>query len=103
MKKYRISEKAIEDMEDIWFYTLHKWSEVQADKYLQQILSKIEYLTGNPYSGKLADDIRHGYRFTKINSHFIFYRIDDNKIINIIRILHQMMDVENRLNDDTLD
>jgi len=29
--KYRISEKAISDLEKIWFYTFNKWSKEQAD------------------------------------------------------------------------
>ncbi|PLX00846.1 MAG: type II toxin-antitoxin system RelE/ParE family toxin, partial [Marinilabiliales bacterium] len=39
------------------------------------------------------------YYKTKIKSHFIFYKIEKkSNIVEIIRILHQMMDVENRLN-----
>lgn len=35
---------------------------------------------------------------TKVKLHFIFYKINtQNKIIEIIRILHQQMDIENRL------
>jgi len=44
--------------------------------------------------------IKKGYFRSRVKSHFIFYRINlkRNKI-EIIRILHQQMDVENRLND----
>ena len=39
--------------------------------------------------------IRKGYWRTKVNSHFIFYKI--KKEIEIIRILHEMMDIESHL------
>jgi toxin ParE1/3/4 len=32
-RSYRISEKAIQDLDDIWLYTFETWSEIQADKY----------------------------------------------------------------------
>ncbi|WP_324556630.1 type II toxin-antitoxin system RelE/ParE family toxin [Agriterribacter sp.] len=37
---------------------------------------------------------------SKVKSHLIFYRlIEKQNEIEIIRILHQRMDIENRLND----
>ena len=43
MKKpsYSISRKAIEDLENIWLYTLEKWSEKQADRYYGLIIDEI--------------------------------------------------------------
>jgi len=40
------------------------------------------------------------YFRSRVKSHFIFYKIDlkDNEL-EIIRILHQQMDIESRLND----
>lgn len=72
----------------------------QADRYFNLILNEIEYLTQHPTSGKDFNPIRKGYYRTKVKSHFIFYRINlkENEI-EIIRILHQQMDIESRLND----
>jgi len=45
------------------------------------------------------DHIRKGYRASVVKSHMIFYRIVNEDYIEIIRILHQMMDVESNLKD----
>lgn len=45
------------------------------------------------------EHIRKGYRASKVKSHLVFYKICDENTIEVIRILHQRMDIENRLND----
>ncbi len=95
---YRISIKASEDIEKIWLYTFENWSLEQADRYVSLILDEIEYLADNPMSGKDFSHIRKNYCCSKVKSHLVFYRFD-NKQIEIIRVLHQMMDIENRLKD----
>ena len=93
-----ISEKAVSDLEEIWLYTLEKWSVEQADRYYNLIFEEINYICININSGKSMDHIRKGYRTSKVKSHLIFYRIANNTI-EVIRILHERMDIENRLND----
>ncbi|MEJ7676767.1 MAG: type II toxin-antitoxin system RelE/ParE family toxin [Segetibacter sp.] len=46
MKKgtYRISEKAVKDLEDIWLYTFETWYQDQADRYYNLLISEIEYV-----------------------------------------------------------
>ncbi len=98
--KYKISQEASRDIENIWLYTIDKWSIEQADRYFNLIMDEIEYLTKNPKSGKDYSKIRKGYFRSQIKSHFIFYKINkkDNEI-EIIRILHQHMDIETRLDE----
>ncbi|UWX61032.1 type II toxin-antitoxin system RelE/ParE family toxin [Chryseobacterium oranimense] len=98
--KYRISNEALNDLEKIWLYTFENWSLKQADHYFNLIMNEIEYLTNNPESGKDYNKIRKGYFRSRVKSHFIFYKInwkDDE--IEIIRILHQQMDISTRLDD----
>ena len=33
MAKYSLTNKAVEDLTNIWDYTFEKWNENQADKY----------------------------------------------------------------------
>lgn len=96
---YKISVKAAEDIEHIWLYTLEHWSVEQADRYVDLILDEIEYLADNPESGKDLDQIRKNYRCSKVKSHLIFYRQTDKRDIELIRVLHQRMDIENRLEE----
>ena len=96
-KKYRISQQAIEDLENIWIYTLKKWSKTQADRYYNLIIEEIEFIADNFLTGKSAEQTRKNYRVTKVKSHLIFYRKTENNIIEIIRILHERMDIPKRL------
>lgn len=96
----KISNEAQADLEKIWLYTFETWSIEQADRYVGLILDEIEYIANNPKTAKNYGKIRKGYFRSKVKSHFIFYRINlEKSCVEIIRVLHQRMDVENRLND----
>jgi len=93
-----ISKKAFEDIEDIWLYTAETWSKEQADRYYNLIFDEIDFIVANPLSGKDYSHIRKNYRCSKVKSHLIFYRyVKSEKKVDIIRILHQCMDIEERL------
>ena len=95
--QYRISQEAIKDLKNIWVYTLNKWSKEQADRYYDLIIEEIEFIADNFMTGKSAKQTRKNYRVTKIKSHLIFYRKVENEIVEIVRILHQRMDIKKRL------
>ena len=97
--KFLISKKANEDIEKIWLYTYENWSQEQADRYYNLILDEIEYIAENFESGKSVDYIKKGYRATVVKSHIIFYKKLKHNIVEIIRVLHQKMDVENRIGE----
>tara|TARA_B100000315_G_C14364816_1_gene490148 strand:+ start:452 stop:751 length:300 start_codon:yes stop_codon:yes gene_type:complete len=98
--KYIISQEASRDIENIWLYTIEKWSLGQADRYFNLIMDEIEYLAENPKSGNDYSNVRKGYFRSRIKSHFIFYKINMKKEeVEIIRILHQRMDIDTRLNE----
>ena len=98
--KYRISEKAFEDIENIWLYTVETWSVQQADRYYNLIFDEIEFIAENPLSGRDYSHVRENYRSTQVKSHFIFYRYrEEEEMVEIIRILHQSMDIEERLKE----
>jgi len=98
--KYVISQEANLDIVNIWLYTFENWSAKQADRYFNLIMDEIEYLAEHPKSGKEYNHIRKGYFKARIKSHFIFYKINlKNRQIEIIRVLHQRMDLESQLNE----
>jgi toxin ParE1/3/4 len=97
---YKISSEANEDIRNIWFYTLHNWSAEQADKYVNNLIDQIEYVAQNPKMGTDYGYIRKGYMRIRVNSHFIFYLINQRKKrVEIIRILNQRMDIKSRLSE----
>lgn len=100
MIMYKISKEAQNDLENIWLYTFENWSIEQADRYYNLILDEIEYLAENPEAGKDYSHVRKDYLCSKVKSHFIFYKANKKEnLIEIIRVLHQQMDIDSRLND----
>ncbi len=101
MSAYRISQKAHEDLDEIWIYTFRNWSVEQADRYHNLIMDEIRYVSDpdghHEERGRKMDRIKPGYRSSKVKSHVIFYRKAGDGVTEIIRILHQQMDVEDRL------
>ena len=97
---YKISKEAEKDLEKIWLYTFETWSLEQADYYYDLLLDEIEYLAENPKFGQDFSHLRKGYFRSRVKSHFIFYKINlKNEEIEIIRILHERMDLKNRLKE----
>ena len=93
---YVISKEATKDLENVWLYTFENWSVDQADRYLNLLLDEFEYLCLKPNSGYDFGNIRKGYFRSKVKSHFVFYKVKQNEL-EIIRVLHEMMDIENHL------
>lgn len=91
MTQYHIRQRALDDMEQIWLYSLQEWGQDQADHYLKNIIQRIEWLAANPTLGKHRTDIAEGYYCFPEGKHHIFYII--NGSIEVIGIPHQQMDV----------
>lgn len=96
--KFEISKKALEDIQQIWLYTTLFWSVEQADRYYNLLIDEIEYIAKYPFSGRSVDYLRKNYRCSKVKKHLIFYRYKwSQEKIEIIRVLHQSMDVKQSL------
>lgn len=96
----KLTSKAVQDLSNIWNYTYDNWSEKQADKYYNDLLRKCKQLVGNPKLGKEYSRITSSLRGVNVHKHIIFYRVLNEKNIEIERILHQRMDLRNRLNEE---
>ena len=97
MAKFKLTNNAVKDLSDIWNYTFDNWSESQADKYYKLILNACAAIANRPQQGKVYDEIYTGLKGKKISKHIIFYRMMEDKSVEIIRILHERMDLKNRL------
>lgn len=97
MAKYHFTNKAIEDLTEIWQYTAEEWSEKQADKYYDLILLACNELATNPSLGKSYEVISKGVLGYKSGEHIIFYHVISRREIEVIRILHGMLDLKSKL------
>ncbi len=97
MAKYYFTNKAVEDLSEIWDYTVKKWSEKQADKYYDLLLLACNELAKKPNLGKNYEIISKGILGYKSGEHIIFYTIIPKNEIEVVRILHGMMDLKSIL------
>ncbi|WP_396165938.1 type II toxin-antitoxin system RelE/ParE family toxin [Flavobacterium sp.] len=97
MSKYSISEKALEDINTIWNYTAENWSTQQANRYYNLILDEIEFVAANFETAKDFETIRKDYRYSKVKSHLVFFKKTKNNEIEVVRVLHERMDIKNKL------
>jgi toxin ParE1/3/4 len=97
MSEYIISEKAIEDINNIWIYTAENWSVEQADRYYNLIYDETEYIVKDFEMARDFGKIRKSYKYSKVKSHLIFFKKDEMNEIEVVRVLHERMDIENRL------
>lgn len=93
-----LRQEAINDLNDIWFYTFDEWSEKQADKYYAALEFAFKQIGKNPILGKEYEGISNNLLGLRTGMHIIFYQVISKDRIEIVRILHERMDLKNRLN-----
>ena len=98
MAKFHFTRKAVDDLSDIWNYTVDEWSEDQADQYYEMLIASCRKVAENPILfGRKYEDIAEGLYGFKANKHIVFYRIMEEVDIEIVRILHERMDLKNQV------
>ena len=97
MAKYYLTNKAVNDLSDIWDYTIETWSKVQTEKYYNLLIATCDDLANNPELGRNYDIITKGILGFKSGEHIIFYSIISKNVIEVERILHGMMDLKSKL------
>ncbi|MFC9363759.1 type II toxin-antitoxin system RelE/ParE family toxin [Rhodococcus sp. NPDC057014] len=97
MSRFLLSPAAQADLEDIWDYTADRWDVDQAEEYLRELQRGIERAAANPLVGRPCDEIRTGYRTLAVGAHMLFYRVTAEGDVDVVRVLHQRMDVDRHL------
>lgn len=99
MANYILTNKAVEDLSNIWNYSFEVWSESQADKYYYMLLDSCQELADEKVLGKNYEEISKDILGYRIGQHIIFYRKLKGNKIEIARILHSRMDLKNRMHE----
>jgi toxin ParE1/3/4 len=97
MPRFVLTKAAKEDLKSIGRYTAETWGRAQRNRYLALLDTSMHDLADNPGLGRDCSEIRTGYRRYRVGKHILFYRQLDPDRIEIVRILHERMDVEARL------
>lgn len=97
MAGYVLTRRARADLVEIGRYTRANWGELQRNRYLAALFAEFDRLGREPLVGVPVDDLRPGYRRGRQGRHLIFYRTVDDRI-EIVRVLHERMDIARHLN-----
>lgn len=97
MAKFYFTNKAVEDLGEIWNYTVETWSESQAEIYYSLLIDSCQELANKPSQGKSYEVVEKNILGFKTGQHVIFYRMVTETEIEVVRILHGMMDMKNHL------
>ncbi len=99
MAEFYLTNKAVNDLTEIWNYTFEQWSEQQADNYYHKLIDNCKEIAQNPGMGRNYDEIMSNLYGLKVERHIIFYRTLSRSKIEIIRILHERMDLKGRVKE----
>jgi len=99
MAKLNYSHKALLDLRGIWNYTIDKWSEKQADKYYHLLNAACRNISSDPTIGRKYSEVREGILGYSCGKHIVFYKVETDASVTIVRILHQRMDLVSRLDE----
>ena len=97
MAKFSFTNRATNDLAEIWDYTVEEWSENQAEKYYNLIMASCMDLANNPQLGKSYEIVTQNVLGYKCGQHIIFYREILKNEIEIARVLHGMMDLKSKI------
>ena len=97
MAKYHLTKKAVQDLDSIWAYTLKTWSEKKADEYYSSLVETFAAIAKSPcHLDKEYVEIHTGLYRRSCHKHLVFYRLVENDDIEIVRILHERMDIASK-------
>ena len=92
-----LTNQALSDLKAIGIYSQNTWGKLQRDRYLSALDKAFHALAKDHLKGRDCGEIRDGYRKHQVGKHIIFYHEIDASLIEIVRILHERMDIESRL------
>ncbi len=97
--EFILSKKAVEDLSEIWEYTVQNWSEAQADRYYFMLLEFCQDIADGKAASKQYFEIYSDLFGARAGQHIIFFQQNAAGNIEVLRILHNRMDLRNRMED----
>jgi toxin ParE1/3/4 len=96
MGEVRLRPRAQVDLDEIWSYTETRWGPFQARRYATELREVCLELATNPGLGRELHEVHPGLRVYPAGRHLIFYLMMPDGI-DVVRILHERMDVTRHL------
>ena len=96
MREVILRPEAERDIEDIADYTLDRWGSDQARHYVTELRRAIEKLTSTTERYATNDTLFPGLRKLRCGQHRVYFLVE-GATVDVVRVLHERMDVEGRL------
>ena len=97
--KLVVAPAAQSDIASIFNYTLANWGEKQAKNYLLIIKKALQTLREQPLKGKVRPELNPNIRSIIVEKHIVYYR-QQEKVLEIVRILHGRQDPDVRVSEN---
>lgn len=88
---YRLTPRAVADLEDIWRYSADTWSAARADRYLDEIVQVFEMIAALPTLAPEFPVFTPPVRIHPHERHLIVYSIGEDHVA-IVRVLGGQQD-----------
>ncbi|HUE69789.1 MAG TPA: type II toxin-antitoxin system RelE/ParE family toxin [Pirellulaceae bacterium] len=92
MAEFRLSKQAQADLVAIWDY-LARRSLAAADRQIDELIARFEFLAGTPVAGTLRDDLKRGLRLFSAGNYVIFFYVISSGV-EIAGVIHGSRDYE---------
>lgn len=90
-ERYRLTPRAIADLDDIWRYTAEIWSIEQADHYVDELVSVFETIAMMPSLARERSEFDPPVRIHTHEKHLVIYTAQDDHVA-ILRLLGGQQD-----------
>ncbi|EJB8386711.1 type II toxin-antitoxin system RelE/ParE family toxin [Pseudomonas aeruginosa] len=112
MAKYRISHDAQADIVDILRFTHNRFGDAARQRYQALIGAALETVATDPQQGSISrEELGAGLRSIHLvycrsmpnvgkvvrPRHFVFYRMATDQVLEVVRVLHDSMDLDQHL------
>lgn len=87
MGEYRLTQRADDDLVDLFVFGLDHFGEAQARRYQTGLERCFSLLAGNPGLGRRADRVSQGLRRHEYETHVIFY-VETRDGVLIVAVIH---------------
>jgi toxin ParE1/3/4 len=94
--KLSLTQRALQDVQGIFDYSVEHWGKRAADKYLDDIEAGLERVKANPSLLRPQPDLHAALTFYRINKHLLACDAQANSIV-VLTVVHASMDIPARL------
>ena len=91
MGAFRLRVAAERDLLDLAIEGHSRWGDDVMRRYVTALDAVFHTLAESPHLGRACPEIRPGVRRLQQGSHMAYYRLTDDGVVDILRILHERM------------